>query len=73
MVRLGGGSLAFTGSATEAINWALKGTIERVKGRTRIVTIATEHAAHQFHAQFHRCVLIQGNCTTLLERLSYRE
>ena len=36
---------AFTGSATEAINWALKGTIERASGRNRIVTIATEHAA----------------------------
>ncbi len=25
----GGGSVAFTGSATEALNWALKGTIEK--------------------------------------------
>jgi cysteine desulfurase len=42
----GGGSLAFTGSATEAINWAVKGTIEKApKGRNRIVTVATEHAA----------------------------
>ena len=41
-----GGTLAFTGSATEAINWALKGTVERVpSGRNRIVTVATEHAA----------------------------
>ncbi|WP_310469083.1 cysteine desulfurase family protein [Sphingomonas sp.] len=40
------GSLAFTGSATEALNWALKGTLEQApRGRTRIVTIATEHAA----------------------------
>ncbi|WP_309660622.1 cysteine desulfurase family protein [Sphingomonas sp.] len=44
-ICLPGGSVAFTGSATEAINWALKGTIERAKGRNRIVTIATEHAA----------------------------
>ena len=44
-IGLAGGSLAFTGSATEAINWALKGTIEEAKGRNRIVTIATEHAA----------------------------
>ena len=45
-IGLVGGSLAFTGSATEAINWALKGTIERVPPhRNRIVTIATEHAA----------------------------
>ncbi|MES2120966.1 MAG: cysteine desulfurase family protein [Pseudomonadota bacterium] len=41
-----GGGIAFTGSATEALNWALKGTIERApKGRSRIVTVATEHAA----------------------------
>jgi cysteine desulfurase len=45
-----GGSIAFTGSATEAINWALKGTVEKARARgsgqrNRIVTIATEHAA----------------------------
>jgi len=41
-----GGSVAFTGSATEALNWALKGTIESApKDRNRIVTVATEHAA----------------------------
>jgi cysteine desulfurase len=41
-----GGSVAFTGSATEALNWALKGTIERMpKDRNRVVTVATEHAA----------------------------
>jgi cysteine desulfurase len=41
-----GGSVAFTGSATEAINWALKGTVEKAsKGRNRIITVATEHAA----------------------------
>ena len=45
-IGLGGGEVAFTGSATEALNWALKGTIERAPaGRTRIVTVATEHAA----------------------------
>ena len=47
---LKGGSLAFTGSATEALNWALKGTVEKAaaKGknvRNRIVTVASEHAA----------------------------
>jgi len=43
---LKGGSVAFTGSATEALNWALKGTVEKApKGRNRIVTLATEHAA----------------------------
>ena len=40
------GAVAFTGSATEALNWALKGTVEKAtKGRNRIVTVATEHAA----------------------------
>jgi cysteine desulfurase len=44
-----GGSVAFTGSATEALNWALKGTVEnaRMAGskRNRVITVATEHAA----------------------------
>lgn len=45
-IGLPGGSLAFTGSATEALNWALKGTVERLGGeRNRIVAVATEHAA----------------------------
>jgi cysteine desulfurase len=49
-IGLEGGSVAFTASATEAINWALKGTIDRLssKGlgsRNRIITVATEHAA----------------------------
>ena len=43
---LEGGSVAFTGTATEAINWALKGSVEKAQpARTRIVTVATEHAA----------------------------
>lgn len=43
---LKGGSIAFTGSATEALNWALKGTVEKAAGaRNRIITLATEHAA----------------------------
>ena len=43
---LRGGHVAFTGSATEAINWALKGTAEKAPpGRNRIITVATEHAA----------------------------
>src|SRR6478672_4029014 len=43
---LKGGGVAFTGSATEALNWALKGTVEKApKGRNRIITVATEHAA----------------------------
>jgi len=45
-IGLRGGSVAFTGSATEALNWALKGTIEKaLAGRNRIITVATEHAA----------------------------
>ena len=45
-VGLSGGSVAFTGSATEALNWALKGAFEnRPNGRDRIITLATEHAA----------------------------
>lgn len=45
-VGLKGGTLAFTGSATEAINWAIKGTLEKaLPGRNRIVTVGTEHAA----------------------------
>jgi cysteine desulfurase len=45
-ISLTGGSLAFTGSATEALNWAIRGTLEKAPpGRNRIVTAATEHAA----------------------------
>lgn len=45
-IGLKGGSVAFTGSATEAINWALKGSVENApSGRDRIITVATEHAA----------------------------
>jgi cysteine desulfurase len=41
-----GGNVVFTGGATEALNWALKGTAEKApKGRNRIITLATEHAA----------------------------
>lgn len=36
----GGGRVAFTGGATEALNWAIKGA-----PAGRVVTIATEHAA----------------------------
>jgi len=45
-IGLDGGSVAFTGSATEALNWALKGTAENApEDRKRIITVATEHAA----------------------------
>jgi cysteine desulfurase len=41
---LTGGRFAFTSGATEALNWALKGTFEGAK-RRKLVTVATEHAA----------------------------
>ena len=45
-IGLEGGSLAFTGSATEALNWAIKGSIENAPAsRDRVVTVQTEHAA----------------------------
>jgi len=45
-IGLAGGALAFTGSATEAINWAIKGALEKASPkRKRIVTVQTEHAA----------------------------
>lgn len=43
---LEGGSLAFTGGATEALNWAIKGSVSKAgPERNRIITVATEHAA----------------------------
>jgi cysteine desulfurase len=49
-IDLKAGGVAFTGSATEAINWALKGSVENAAAtgtgaRKRIITVATEHAA----------------------------
>ena len=41
---LTGGRFAFTSGATEALNWALKGSFETAK-RRKLVTVATEHAA----------------------------
>ena len=43
-IGLSGGCFAFTSGATEALNWALKGTFERSK-RRKLVTVASEHAA----------------------------
>jgi cysteine desulfurase len=44
--KSGSGSVYFTASATEALNWAIKGTFELASPeRRRIVTVATEHAA----------------------------
>lgn len=39
-----GGRFAFTSGATEALNWAIKGTFENGK-RRKLVTVSTEHAA----------------------------
>ena len=44
LVAGGFGRLAFTSGATEALNWALKGSLEG-SHRRKLVTIATEHAA----------------------------
>ncbi len=45
-IGLADGGVVFTGSATEALNLAIKGTMEKApRGRDRIVTVATEHAA----------------------------
>lgn len=43
-IGLDEGRFVFTSGATEALNWAIKGTAERSE-RRKIVTIATEHAA----------------------------
>ncbi len=43
-IGLAGGRFAFTSGATEALNWAIKGTFER-SARRKLVTVATEHAA----------------------------
>ena len=43
-LKLKGGSLAFTGSATEALNWALKGMAERATpGRNRFIESGRAH------------------------------
>lgn len=47
------GDLWFTGGATEAANWAIKGAMANApKSRNRIVTIATEHACVLDTAQY---------------------
>ena len=43
-IGLAGGRFAFTSGATEALNWAIKGTFE-ASTRNKLVTITTEHAA----------------------------
>jgi cysteine desulfurase len=63
-IGLKGGSVAFTGSATEAINWALKGTVEKAgKSRNRVITVATEHAAVLDTCEW---LAAQGSDVTLL-------
>ena len=39
-----GGRFAFTSGATEALNWAIKGTFDK-SDRKKLVTVSTEHAA----------------------------
>ena len=41
---MAGGQFTFTSSATEALNWALKGSFDSSK-RPKLVAVATEHAA----------------------------
>ena len=43
-IDVSGGRFAFTSGATEALNWAIKGTFDGSL-RRKLVTIATEHAA----------------------------
>ena len=43
-IGLAGGRFAFTSGATEALNWAIKGSFED-SNRRKLVTVATEHAA----------------------------
>jgi cysteine desulfurase len=43
-IGLPGGKFAFTSGATEALNWAIKGTFEH-SSRRKLVTVSTEHAA----------------------------
>ena len=43
-IGLSGGRFAFTSGATEALNWAIKGTFEN-SSRRKLVTVSTEHAA----------------------------
>ncbi|MBW0145142.1 cysteine desulfurase family protein [Sphingomicrobium clamense] len=49
------GQCVFTGSATEAINWAIKGVL-RTRRVKRFVTLATEHAAVLDCAEWARSV-----------------
>ena len=44
VIGIGGGRFAFTSGATEALNWAIKGSFDGSL-RRKFVTIATEHAA----------------------------
>ncbi len=45
LLGLAAETVAFTGGATEAVNWALKGVmLGAAPGRRRLVTVATEHS-----------------------------
>ena len=45
LIGVAPGTVSFTGGATEAVNWALKGVmLAAPTGRRRLVTLATEHS-----------------------------
>ena len=57
-------AVAFTGGATESVNWALKGAMGiAVPGRRRLVTLATEHSCV---LQTARYLATQGFALTVL-------
>ena len=59
-----GGAVSFTSGATEALNWAIKGILEAAsKGRSGLVTLATEHAAILDTAEWARA---RGHDVTVL-------
>ncbi|WP_265529856.1 cysteine desulfurase family protein [Sphingomicrobium marinum] len=65
-----GGKLAFTGSATEAINWAIKGIVAKSE-RKHVVTIATEHAAVldtvDWHGRHHDVTILPVDSSGLVD------
>lgn len=59
-----GGSVSFTGGATEALNWAIKGMMDVTpRGRSGLITLATEHAAVLDNAEWARTL---GHDVTVL-------
>jgi cysteine desulfurase len=70
----GEGQLFFTSGATEAANWAITGTFERLlAGRPKVVTIATEHACvldscYALAARGAEVVVLPVGCDGLVDR-----